>query len=87
MQVCLRTGASLPIIILTPYQIGWVDINLTVAPMTIPLLFDSLSDPSLSICMASAGALRRIFSKGLKEPTDKLQLIKVLSLGQVIDSL
>jgi exportin-T len=37
--------------------------------------------------MAAAGALRRIVSKGLKEPTDKLRLIKVLSLGQVLDSL
>jgi exportin-T len=37
--------------------------------------------------MAAAGALRRIVSKGLKESADKLQLIKVLSLGQVIDSL
>lgn len=26
-------------------------------------------------------------SKGLKEPADKLQLIKVLSLGQVLDAL
>lgn len=37
--------------------------------------------------MAAAGALRRIVSKGLKEPADKLRLIKVLSLGQVLDSL
>jgi hypothetical protein len=37
--------------------------------------------------MAAAGALRRIVSKGLKESADKLQLIKVLSLGQVVDSL
>lgn len=87
MQVCLGTGDSPPITVLTPYRIGWVDINLTVTPTTIPLLFNLLSDPSLSIRMASAGALRRIVSKGLKEPADKLQLIKVLSLGQVIDSL
>lgn len=31
--------------------------------------------------------LLRILAKGLKEPGDKLQLIKVLSLGQVIDAL
>ena len=87
MQVCLGTSDSQPMSVLTPYRIGWVDINLTVTPTTIPLLFNLLSDPSLSIRMASAGALRRIVSKGLKEPSDKLQLIKVLSLGQVIDSL
>ena len=29
----------------------------------------------------------RIVSKGLKEPGDKLQLLKVLSLGQVLDAL
>jgi exportin-T len=72
---------------LTRQGIGWVDINLTVTPTTIPLLFTLLSDPSLSVRMAAAGALRRIVSKGLKEPADKLQLVKVLSLGQVIDSL
>lgn len=32
-------------------------------------------------------AILRIVSKGLKEPGDKLQLLKVLSLGQVIDAL
>lgn len=73
--------------LLIPFGTGWVDINLTVTPTTVPLLFTLLSDPSLSIRMAAAGALRRIVSKGLKEPADKLQLIKVLSLGQVIDSL
>jgi exportin-T len=66
---------------------GWVDINLTVTPTTIPLLFTLLSDPSLSVRMAAAGALRRIVSKGLKEPADKLRLIKVLSLEQVLGSL
>jgi exportin-T len=71
----------------THLRTGWVDINLTVTPTTIPLLFTLLSDPSLSVRMAAAGALRRIVSKGLKEPADKLRLVKVLSLGQVLDSL
>src|SRR5579863_6306404 len=73
--------------LLTSLGTGWVDINLTVTPTTVPLLFTLLSDPSLSVRMAATGALRHIVSKGLKEPADKLQLIKVLSLGQVIDSL
>ncbi|KAH7927937.1 ARM repeat-containing protein [Leucogyrophana mollusca] len=67
--------------------VGWIDINLTVTPTTVPLLFSLLSDPSLAIRLATSGALLRIVSKGLKEPEDKLQLIKVLSLGQVIDAL
>jgi exportin-T len=53
----------------------------------VPLLFTLLSDTSLSIRLATSLALLRIVSKGLKEPEDKLQLIKVLSLGQVIDAL
>jgi hypothetical protein len=53
----------------------------------VPLLFTLLSEPSLPIRLATSVALLRIVSKGLKEPGDKLQLIKVLSLGQVIDSL
>ncbi len=66
---------------------GWIDINLTITPTTIPLLFALLDDPSLPIRLATCVAILRIVSKGLKEPGDKLQLLKVLSLGQVIDAL
>ena len=67
--------------------IGWIDINLTVTPTTVPLLFTLLADPSLPIRLATSVALLRIVSKGLKEPGDKLQLLKVLSLGQVLEAL
>ena len=67
--------------------VGWIDINLTVTRDTVPLLFTLLSDPSLPIRLATALALTRIVAKGLKEPVDKLQLIKVLSLGQVLEAL
>ncbi|KAH8092595.1 ARM repeat-containing protein [Cristinia sonorae] len=67
--------------------VGWIDINLTVTPTTIPLLFSLLSDNSLAIRLATSGALTKIVTKGLKEPADKIQLIKVLSLGQVLDAL
>ncbi|KAK7050996.1 pre-tRNA nuclear export protein [Paramarasmius palmivorus] len=67
--------------------VGWIDINLTVTPTTVPLLFTLLADQSLPIRLATSAALLRIVAKGLKEPSDKLQLIKVLSLGQVIDAL
>ncbi|KAI0955836.1 pre-tRNA nuclear export protein [Taiwanofungus camphoratus] len=67
--------------------VGWIDINLTVTPTTVPLLFNLLSDSSLAIRLATCAALLRIVAKGLKEPVDKLQLIKVLSLGQVLDAL
>ncbi|EKM58374.1 uncharacterized protein PHACADRAFT_117257 [Phanerochaete carnosa HHB-10118-sp] len=67
--------------------VGWIDINLTVTPTTVPLLFNLLSDASLPIRLATCGAITRIVAKGLKEPADKLQLIKVLSLGQVLDAL
>ncbi|KAJ7475824.1 armadillo-type protein [Mycena latifolia] len=67
--------------------VGWIDINLTVTPTTVPLLFSLLADPSLPIRLATCLSLTRIVAKGLKEPGDKLQLLKVLSLGQVIDAL
>lgn len=66
---------------------GWIDINLTVTPTTVPLLFNLLAEPSLPIRLATSLALLRVVSKGLKEPSDKLQLLKVLSLGQVLDAL
>lgn len=55
--------------------------------MTVQLLFSLLSDRPLAIRLATSTALLRIVSKGLKEPNDKLQLIKVLSLTQVLDTL
>ncbi|KAH9945166.1 ARM repeat-containing protein [Epithele typhae] len=67
--------------------VGWIDINLTVTRDTVSLLFTLLSDSSLAIRLATALALTRIVAKGLKEPMDKLQLIKVLSLGQVLEAL
>jgi len=53
----------------------------------VSLLFGMLADASLPIRLASSLSILRIVSKGLKEPSDKLQLIKVLSLGQVLDAL
>ncbi|KAJ7593086.1 armadillo-type protein [Mycena floridula] len=67
--------------------VAWIDINLTVTPTTVPLLFTLLADHSLPIRLATCAALNKIVGKGLKEPGDKLQLLKVLSIGQVIDAL
>jgi exportin-T len=67
--------------------VGWIDINLTVTPSTVPLLFQLLSDSSLPIRLATSVALLRIVAKGLKEPGDKINLFKVLSLGDVLGTL
>lgn len=64
-----------------------MDINLTVNQSTVPLIFKLLADPSSRIRQATAHALLKLVSKGLKSPTDKLQLIRVLSLGEVLESL
>lgn len=72
---------------LTPGSLGWIDINLTITPSTVPLLFNLLADPSLPIRLATSVSVLRIVCKGLKEPSDKLQLLKVLSLSQVLDAL
>lgn len=68
-------------------HLGWIDINLTITPTSIPLIFSLLSDPSLPIRLATSAALLRIVAKGLKEPANKLSLLKVLSLGPVLESL
>jgi exportin-T len=75
------------ILLLNRVAAGWIDINLTVTPTTVPLLFNLLAEKSLPIRLATCVALMRIIAKGLKEPGDKLQLLKVLSLGQVLDAL
>lgn len=66
---------------------AWVDINLTVNEHTVQLIFRLLVDPSSPIRQATAYALSKIVSKGLKTPADKLNLIRVLSLGQILESL
>ena len=78
---------SLDFLVLNFYILGWIDINLTVTPTTIPLLFQLIADPSLPIRLATSVAFLRMISKGLKEPGDKLQLFKVLSLGEVLAAL
>jgi exportin-T len=55
-----------------------------VTPQTLPLLFRLLSDIALPIRLATSQALLKILQKGLKEPFDKLQLIRVLSIGDVL---
>ncbi|KDQ14828.1 hypothetical protein BOTBODRAFT_32183 [Botryobasidium botryosum FD-172 SS1] len=67
--------------------VPWVDINLTVTPHTLPLLFRLLSDPDIQIRLSATHVILRIVQKGLKEPSDKLNLIRVLSLGEVLESL
>jgi exportin-T len=66
---------------------AWVDINLTVTPETIALLFSLLSDPSLPIRLATCLSLNKIVTKGLKVASDKVKLIQVLSLGPVLNQL
>lgn len=61
--------------------------NLTVTPTTLPLLFRLLSSPALQIRLATSTAFLKMITKGLKEPTDKLQLIRVLALGEVLTTL
>lgn len=66
---------------------AWIDINLTVTPHTLPIFFRLISDPFLQIRLAVTQVLLRIVQKGLKQPSDKLNLIRVLSLGEVLQNL
>ncbi|KAH8831825.1 armadillo-type protein [Flagelloscypha sp. PMI_526] len=67
--------------------VGWIDINLTITPTTVPLLFGMLAESSLPIRLATCAALNRVVGKGLQAPEDKLKLLKVLSLNEVLDTL
>lgn len=68
-------------------RLAWINVNFTVTPDTLPLLFRLLSDPALQIRLETANAFLRMILKGLKVPLDKLQLIRVLSLGEVLTRL
>lgn len=67
-------------------HIAWININFTVTPDTLPLLFRLLSDPAQSIRVETANSFLKMVLKGLKEPQDKVQLIRVLSLREVLTS-
>ncbi|EJU04760.1 Xpo1-domain-containing protein [Dacryopinax primogenitus] len=67
--------------------VHWLDINLTVTPVTIPMLYRLINHPFLPFRVAASDALYRLISKGLQDPRDKLQLIKVLSLHQSLNNL
>ncbi|PVG04220.1 ARM repeat-containing protein [Serendipita vermifera] len=67
--------------------VPWIDINLTVTPETIPMLFSLLQEEASGIRLATCTSLTRIVTKGLKVPSDKLKLIQVLSLGPVLEQL
>lgn len=56
-------------------------------PDTVPLLFRLLSDPSQLVRVETSNAFLRMILKGLKEPQDKIQLLRVLSLREVLESL
>lgn len=69
------------------FPTAWININFTVTPSTVQLLFRLLSDPSQQIRVETSNAFLRMVLKGLKEPQDKIQLLRVLSLREVLESL
>lgn len=75
------------------YHLDWIDISLTCTPETIQLLFSVLSSAgtprsySLTIGLATVTALQRMIAKGLKEPSDKIELLRVLDMGKVLGAL
>ncbi|KAF8309914.1 ARM repeat-containing protein [Clavulina sp. PMI_390] len=71
----------------TSFHLAWININFTVTPDTLPLLFRLLSDPAQTIRVETANAFLRMVNKGLKEPQDKLHLLRVLSLREVLTTL
>jgi exportin-T len=91
----IRTLNLIVPIVLMLYLTDWIDISLTCNPITIQLLFSLLSSAnapqsqslfpaSVSVRSTTVLALQRMVSKGLKEPRDKLELLRVLDLGKVL---
>jgi exportin-T len=92
----IRKRTSLHVIsIIRIVTSDWIDISLTCSPVTIQMMFTLLSGGphspaapvSANIRLGTVGALNRMVTKGLKEPSDKLDLLRVLDLGKVLDAL
>jgi len=66
--------------------VAWIDINLIISPESIPLLYQALQLPTLSIQTAVADTLIETVAKGMPS-SDKLKLIQFLNLHQVLTNL
>ena len=63
--------------------VAWIDINLIISEPSVPLLFQCLQLPQVSVRIAATEAFIETVGKGLPIG-DKLQLIQVLGLNEVL---
>lgn len=65
---------------------AWIDISLIVTPTFLPLLYQCLATRHAPIRLASAELLFELVTKGMS-PTDKLELLRVLNVSDIISQL
>lgn len=68
------------------FILAWIDIALLVTPTFLPILFQCLAITHTSIRIASAELVYELISKGMP-PADKLELIRVLNVSEIITQL
>ena len=71
--------------LLAKLTIAWVELTVSLNPQTLAFYRQLLSHPSLRV--AAAGILRTLVGKGIKDPSEKMQIMKVLDVLSTIEPL
>lgn len=66
---------------------AWVELSVTLNPQTLAFYQRLLSQNVTSFRAAAAGIIRTLIAKGQKDPSDKLQVLNVLDIVNLLDPL
>lgn len=64
-----------------------MDLSVSLTPKTLEFYRRLLNQPIPQLRIASAGVIRTFVAKGIKDPSDRLQILKVLDIVQTLDPL
>lgn len=67
--------------------VAWVDITVTLTPDTLNFYHQVLQQDIVSLRTISAEALRTFAAKGMQDPSEKLQVLKILNAVSLVDPL
>jgi exportin-T len=66
---------------------AWIDLSVSLTPRTLAFYHRLIQQPSLPLRTSTAGIFRTFVSKGIKEPHEKLEELKVLDIVSLLEPL
>jgi exportin-T len=68
-------------------MIAWIDLSVSLTPRTLEFYQRLIQNPSLQLRTSTAVIFRSFVAKGIKEPQDKLEELKVLDIVGLLEPL